>query len=88
MDNFYLIISFFTLTVKGTSSPESWALSSCTESTSWTKSTSGAPIKSWINSFVPTLDKVNRSTYEACETIKETFQIVNYKSLKANKGCN
>ena len=39
-------------------SPEFWALSSCTENTSWKKSTSGAAIKSWINSFVPTLEKV------------------------------
>ena len=39
-------------------SPEFWALSSCTENTSWKKSTSGAAIKSWINSFVPTLKKV------------------------------
>ena len=70
MDTFYGIVSFLTLTVKGTSNPEFWALSSCTENTSWTKCTSGAPIKSWINSIVPTFDKVNRSTYEAYKTIR------------------
>ena len=43
---------------KSSESPEFWALSSCTENTSWKKSTSGAAIKSWINSFVPTLKKV------------------------------
>ena len=59
MDNLFLLsISCSILAVKGTNQPKFWALSSCTENTSWTKSTSGAPIKSWINSFVPTLDKV------------------------------
>ena len=43
---------------KSPESPEFWALSSCTENTSWKKSPSGAAIKSWINSFVPTLKKV------------------------------
>ena len=43
---------------KSLESPEFWALSSCTENTSWKKSTSGAAIKSWINSFVPTLENV------------------------------
>ena len=43
---------------KSSESPEFWALSSCTENTAWKKSTSGAAIKSWINSFVPTLEKV------------------------------
>ena len=65
-----LTISFAIMTVKSAEcpksqessksleSPEFWALSSCTENTSWKKSTSGAAIKSWINSFVPTLEKV------------------------------
>ena len=55
-----LILSFATIIVKAAENPKSWAFSSCTENTSWNIDTSGAAIKSWINSFVPTLEKVSK----------------------------